>query len=122
VMYGLIAQTLLERTTAEWLELFRELEIPAAPIQTPDELFDDPHLNAVGLFETVDTKHGPVRFPGVPTWFSRTPGRVAGPAPELGADTAEVLAEVDTLGERQLRAVVDGVGSPPPVGLPGVGP
>jgi crotonobetainyl-CoA:carnitine CoA-transferase CaiB-like acyl-CoA transferase len=122
VMYGLIAETLLERTTAEWLELFGELEIPAAPIQTPDELFDDPHLNAVGLFETVDTKHGPVRFPGVPTWFSRTPGRVAGPAPELGADTAEVLAEVDTLGEREFGAVVDGVRSAPHVGLPGVGP
>ena len=48
-----------------------------------------------GLFETVDTPHGPVRFPGVPTWFSRTPGRVQGFAPELGADTAEVLAELD---------------------------
>lgn len=94
-MYGLIAQTLLQRTTAEWLELFRELEIPAAPIQTPDELFDDPHLNAVGMFETIDTPHGPTRFPGVPTWFSRTPGRVAGPAPELGADTADILAELD---------------------------
>ncbi|BBZ27125.1 CoA transferase [Mycolicibacterium madagascariense] len=93
VMYGRIAETLLERTTAEWLELFGELQIPAAPIQTPDELFDDPHLDAVGFFETVDTPHGPVRFPGVPTWFSRTPGRVAGAAPALGADTAEVLAE-----------------------------
>lgn len=102
VLYGLLAQTLLERTTAEWLDLFRQLEIPAAPIQTPDELFDDPHLNAVDFFETVDTKHGPVRFPGVPTWFSRTPGKVAGPAPELGADTAEVLADVHDLGERQL--------------------
>ena len=48
------------------------------------------------MFETVDTPHGPVRFPGVPTWFSQTPGRVAGPAPELGADTAEVLAELGT--------------------------
>ncbi|MBJ7384789.1 MAG: CoA transferase [Mycolicibacterium sp.] len=94
-MYGLIAQTLLERTTAEWLELFRELQIPAAPIQTPDELFDDPHLNAVGMFETIDTPYGPTRFPGVPTWFSRTPGRVAGPAPALGADTADILAELD---------------------------
>jgi crotonobetainyl-CoA:carnitine CoA-transferase CaiB-like acyl-CoA transferase len=46
------------------------------------------------MFQTVDTPHGPVRFPGVPTWFSRTPGRVAGPAPELGANTAEVLAEI----------------------------
>jgi crotonobetainyl-CoA:carnitine CoA-transferase CaiB-like acyl-CoA transferase len=99
VLYGLIAQTLLERSTDEWLTLFRELEIPAAPIQAPAALFDDPHLNAVGLFETVQTKHGPMRFPGVPTWFSRTPGRVAGPAPELGADTAEVLAELDALGK-----------------------
>lgn len=93
VVYGLIAETLAERTTAEWLELFGELEIPAARIQSPADLFDDPHLDAAGFFETVDTAHGPVRFPGVPTWFSRTPGRVAGPAPTLGADTAEALAE-----------------------------
>ncbi|HEY0229459.1 MAG TPA: CoA transferase, partial [Mycobacterium sp.] len=61
---------------------------------SPASLFDDEHLNAVGFFETVDTDHGPVRFPGVPTWFSRTPGRVAGPAPELGADTDDVLEEL----------------------------
>ena len=42
-----------ERTTDEWLELFVELEIPAAPLNTPDALFDNEHLNAVGLFETV---------------------------------------------------------------------
>jgi crotonobetainyl-CoA:carnitine CoA-transferase CaiB-like acyl-CoA transferase len=93
-VYALVAETMTERTTAEWLALFRELEIPAAPLNTPDALFDNPHLNAVGLFQTVDTPHGPVRFPGVPTWFSRTPGRVAGPAPRLGADTAEVLTEL----------------------------
>ena len=92
-VYALLADTMKERTTQEWLELFRALDIPAAPLRTPDELFDNPHLNAVGFFETVDTPHGPVRFPGVPTWFSRTPGRVAGPAPELGADTQEVLEE-----------------------------
>jgi crotonobetainyl-CoA:carnitine CoA-transferase CaiB-like acyl-CoA transferase len=93
-VYGLVAQTMLERTTDEWLALFRDLEIPAAPINTPDALFDHPHLNAVGLFETVETPHGPVRMPGVPTWFSRTPGRIAGPTRELGADTAEVLREL----------------------------
>ena len=93
-VYGLVAETMLERTTADWLDLFRALEIPAAPIQTPDALFDDPHLNAVGMVETVQTPHGPVRFPGVPTWFSRTPGHVRGPAPELGADTAGVLDEL----------------------------
>lgn len=93
-VYSLVAQTMKERSTAEWLALFRELEIPAAALQTPDALFDNEHLDAVGLFETVDTPYGQVRFPGVPTWFSRTPGRVAGPAPELGADTADVLGEL----------------------------
>jgi crotonobetainyl-CoA:carnitine CoA-transferase CaiB-like acyl-CoA transferase len=93
-VYGLVAETMKERSTAEWLALLCELEIPAAPLNTPAALFDDPHLNAVGMFETVETPHGPVRFPGVPTWFSRTPGRVAGPAPELGADTAAVLDQL----------------------------
>ena len=93
-VYALLADTMKERTTAEWLALFRAHDIPAAPLRTPDELFSNPHLNAVGLFETVDTAHGPVRFPGVPTWFSRTPGRVAGGAPELGEDTEEVLKEL----------------------------
>jgi crotonobetainyl-CoA:carnitine CoA-transferase CaiB-like acyl-CoA transferase len=104
-VYGLVAQTMKERTTEEWLALFRELEIPAAPLNTPDALFDNPHLNAVGLFETVDTPHGPVRFPGVPTWFSRTPGKVAGYAPELGADTADVLDELG-LGQADIEPAV----------------
>jgi crotonobetainyl-CoA:carnitine CoA-transferase CaiB-like acyl-CoA transferase len=47
----------------------------------------------------VDTPLGPVRFPGVPTWFSRTPGRVAGGAPQLGANTREVLGELGLLDE-----------------------
>ena len=96
-VYGLVAETMKQRSTQEWLALFaRTRDTGRATATRPASLFDDPHLNAVGMFETVDTPHGPVRFPGVPTWFSRTPGRVAGPAPELGADTAEVLAEIGT--------------------------
>lgn len=93
-VYGLLGETFAERTTQEWLELLEELHIPAAPLRTTDELFDNAHLNAIGFFETVETPQGPVRFPGVPTWFSQTPGRVAGGAPELGAHSREVLDEL----------------------------
>jgi len=96
-VYELLGSTFRERTTQEWLDLLRRLEIPAAALRSPGELFDSPQLNAVGFFETVDTPNGKVRFPGVPTWFSRTPGRVAGAAPELGADTDEILAELGLL-------------------------
>jgi crotonobetainyl-CoA:carnitine CoA-transferase CaiB-like acyl-CoA transferase len=92
-VYALLAETFLERTTHDWLVLLRSLDIPAAPVRTLDELFDNPHLNEAGFFETVDTPNGPVRFPGPPAWFSRTPGHVAGPAPRLGAHTEEVMDE-----------------------------
>jgi len=93
-VYGLLGETFAERTTQEWLDLLEALHIPAAPLRTTDELFDNDHLNAIGFFETVETPQGPVRFPGVPTWFSQTPGRVAGGAPELGAHSREVLDEL----------------------------
>lgn len=93
-VYGLLAETFKTRTTAQWLELLRDLHIPAAPLRTPDELFDNEHLNAIDFFETVDAPYGKVRFPGVPTWFSKSPGKVAGPTQALGEDTDAVLAEL----------------------------
>ena len=93
-IYGLLGETFLTRTTQEWLDLLKELNIPAAPIKTTDQLFDDPHLNAIGFFEEVDSDYGKLRFPGVPTWFSASPGKVHGPAPALGEHTDEVLREL----------------------------
>lgn len=95
-VYGLLGETFAERTTQEWLDLLERLHIPAAPLRTTDELFDNPHLQSIGFFETVETPHGPVRFPGIPTWFAQTPGKVAGGAPELGAHTQEMLAQIVT--------------------------
>lgn len=98
-VYENLAQTFLERTTDEWIALLDELGIPASRLQTTDQLFDNAHLNAIGFFETVESKQGPVRFPGVPTWFSRTPGKVAGPTPLVGEHTQEVFAELGIEGD-----------------------
>jgi crotonobetainyl-CoA:carnitine CoA-transferase CaiB-like acyl-CoA transferase len=97
-VYGLLGETFATRTTQEWLDLLEELHIPASPLYTTEQLFENEHLNAVGFFETVESPQGPVRYPGVPTWFSETPGHVAGPTPLLGQHTDEVLAELG-LGE-----------------------
>ena len=93
-VYGLLGETFATRTTQEWLDLLEQLHIPASPLRTTDELFDNEHLNAIGFFEEMATPQGNMRFPGVPTWFSRTPGKVAGPCPTLGEDTDAVLAEL----------------------------
>lgn len=93
-VYGLLGETFLTRTTGEWLELLRSLAIPAAPLRSTDELFDNEQLQAIGFFETVPSPYGNITYPGVPTWFSATPGKVAGHSPALGEHTAEVLAEL----------------------------
>ena len=98
LIYGKLGETFLTKTSQQWLDLLGELGIPCAPLRTPGELFDNEHLADVEFFETVDSPQGPVRFPGVPTWFSKTPGKVAGPTPLMGQDTAAVLAELG-LGE-----------------------
>ncbi|MEV5835072.1 CoA transferase [Nocardia sp. NPDC052112] len=97
-VYALLGETFRERSTREWLELLRSLDIPAAPVRTLDELFDNPHLRATDFFETVESAYGTVCFPGPPTWFSRTPGRIAGPAPRLGEHTAEIIGEIGAVG------------------------
>ncbi|MCX7285007.1 MAG: CoA transferase [Novosphingobium sp.] len=94
-IYQRLGETFLTRTTAEWLDLLGTLNVPAAPLRSTDELFEDPHLEAVGFFEEFDTEQGKVRYPGVPTWFSKTPGKVAGTTPQLGRDTDEVLGSLE---------------------------
>lgn len=101
-IYARLGETLATRTTAEWMELMRALDVPSGPINTPADLFNDRHLQAVGFFETVQTELGPVTFPGVPTWFSETPGKVAGGAPQLGQHTEEILSSIVCEGQTKV--------------------
>ena len=93
-VYGLLGETFLTRTTQEWLDLLRELNIPASPLRSTDDLFYNEHLNAVGFFEEIESDYGRLTYPGVPTWFGASPGKVRGPAPRLGEHNAELKAEV----------------------------
>lgn len=53
-LYALLARVLTDRTTAEWLKTFDELDVPAMPVRTLDDVLDDEHLRAVRLFHEVD--------------------------------------------------------------------
>ncbi|MCX7283538.1 MAG: CoA transferase [Novosphingobium sp.] len=88
-----VARELAMRTTAEWMDLFRRAEIPATPIASLDQLLHDPHLVETGFWQERETEAGTLRYPGIPTTFSETPGAIGDPGPVLGADTMAVLAE-----------------------------
>lgn len=100
-----LAAVMRERTTAEWLALFRAAEIPAMAINSLEELLEDPHLVETGFWEARETEAGRLRFPGIPTRFSATPGAIGDPGPPLGRDTRAVLGEAG-LGAAAIDALI----------------
>ncbi|MFS0736160.1 CoA transferase [Sphingomonas sp. 1P06PA] len=88
-----VAEVMVGRTTAEWLDIFREAHIPAMAIASPQDLLTDHHLVETGFWQERETREGTLRFPGIPTTFSETPGAIGEPGPALGADSRSVLAE-----------------------------
>lgn len=94
--YGLMAEVAATRTTEEWMALCAEAHIPAMRANSLSEVFDDPHLKAVGFFETrqlPDEAGGYVSMkPGLK--FAKTPASVRMDPPRIGQHTDEVLAEL----------------------------
>jgi formyl-CoA transferase len=94
-MYRELAQITCKRSTAEWMAICDELDIPATPIYSIDDLIEHPHLKEVGLFENdVHPSEGPIRYVAPPTRFSVTPARVRYQAPLLGQHSSDVLREL----------------------------
>lgn len=93
VVLGRVAEVMVQRTTEEWLALFRDAHIPAMGIASTRDLLHDRHLVETGFWQSRETEAGSLRMPGIPTTFSVTPGAIGDPGPALGADTRAILAE-----------------------------
>ena len=94
-LYGLIEQAAATKTTQEWLDILKPLSIPVVKTNSLDDLDYDPHLNAVGFFQTYEHPEvGAYRLIKPPVTFSKSPSNIRRHPPMLGEHTAEVLAEV----------------------------
>lgn len=95
LLYEIVEQEALKRTTAEWIAFCDSVGIPCMPVLTLDELPEDPHVRAVGLFGIGEhPSEGRYRTVRSPVSFSAAPFRIRRHAPRLGEHTAEVLSEV----------------------------
>jgi crotonobetainyl-CoA:carnitine CoA-transferase CaiB-like acyl-CoA transferase len=82
----------LQRTRAEWVELFFRHDIPGGPVNTMREAFDDPQVRAREMLLHVDHPvEGRIPQLGFPVKFSGTPAKIHAPPPSRGQHTAEVL-------------------------------
>src|SRR3984957_1970147 len=95
-LYAMVDEVPRTRTTDEWLELLKPLQIPVVKMNRLDDLFDDPHLKAVGLFEQAQhPEAGPYVSIRPPVKFSASPANIRRHPPRLGQHTDEVLAEIE---------------------------
>jgi crotonobetainyl-CoA:carnitine CoA-transferase CaiB-like acyl-CoA transferase len=91
----LIAQT-TQWTKAALLAACGDNAVPAGPINSVAEMFDDPQVKARGLRIDLEAADGTV-VPGVrsPIVLSETPLAYSRPSPKLGEHTEEILAELN---------------------------
>ncbi len=94
-LYAIVAESMRAHSTAEWLDLLNEADIPCGPMNAPDDLFHDPHLQAVGMFPEIEhPSEGKMRHIKVPVTFAKTPGGLRRHADRLGGSSAAVLREL----------------------------
>lgn len=76
----------------ELMVILEEVGLPFAPISKPEDLFDDPHLNAEGGLLSLELPDGtPVKLPALPVEMDGArPGLRLNP-PKVGEHTAELL-------------------------------
>lgn len=94
VLYAMLGDFIAEQTTDYWIRTLKASNIPVAPVVALEDLFENPHLKDVGLFQQIDhPSAGEITAIRPPIGFSATPARMGRPAGPVGADTVEVLLE-----------------------------
>ena len=85
--------------------------VPSAPVRDLYEVLDNAHMKERGMLEVIDHPSlGPITVPGSPLRYHGTPQTPATPSPAIGADNAEVFAELLGLDADEVEALrVEGV-------------
>ena len=91
-----LASWCAERTNEEVLTEMEKARIPAGPILSPQQVLEDPHIAAKGLFESVEYPglDTPAPLMRTPVELSETPGEIRSRAPKLGENTDEIMKEL----------------------------
>ena len=110
-----IDEAMPARTTAEWLDLLRAADIPCGPINTLEDLFEEPHLVSSGFFRTEEhPTEGPLRVTRHPLDFSGVTEQPSRPAPRLGEHNRDILTEAGLsaaeIAELEAAGVLGGTG------------
>jgi crotonobetainyl-CoA:carnitine CoA-transferase CaiB-like acyl-CoA transferase len=87
-----LAGHLKSRDNKEWLTILHGVDIPACPVNSIDQLVEDPHLKAVNMFQEVDhPTEGRLMVCRHPVRYGNSPASIRRLAPNLGEHNREIL-------------------------------
>ncbi len=91
-----LAKWCAERTSKQALEAMEAVRLPAGPVLSPQQVLEDPHIAAKGLFQAVPYPglDEPAPLMKTPVELSRTPGEIRTRAPTLGEHTDQIMGEL----------------------------
>ena len=94
-MNAAIEARLTDHTSDYWIEKLNAAGVPCDRVMTLPEVFADPQvIDQEMVVGCEHPGHGEVRMLGFPIKFAQAPCLLRRPAPDLGADTDAVLAEL----------------------------
>ncbi len=94
-MNAAIEERLAGGTSDYWIDKLNAAGVPCDRVKTLPEVFADPQTIEQQMVVSAEHPgHGEVRMLGFPIKFAEAPCRLRRPAPDLGADTDEVLREL----------------------------
>ena len=105
--YSETGKILSTKTTQEWLDIFADTKVPVIVVNSLDDLFTDPHLEAVGFWQDFDhPTEGKLKMLGFPAKFSKTPATIRKHAPNFGEHSLEILAEAG-IDEETIKQMIE---------------
>lgn len=107
---ALIDEALAHDTQENWIARLNRAGVPCGKVQSLTEALADPQVAAQDMVLSVPHPgRGDVRMTGFPIKFHATPLQLRRPAPELGAQGAEILAEAGYSADEVATLLADGV-------------
>jgi len=95
VLHAELAAIFRTDIRSAWLAKLQEADVPAAPLNTLDEVFSDPQVKHLGLRQDVPHRRvGSVGLVRNGVRMSATPPSIRSASPELGEHTDEILAQL----------------------------
>ena len=99
-----------DHTSDEVLSIMDEVSVPAGPILSVEDMMNDEHYIARGMFQEVEANGRTLHIPAMLPILTETPGTTEWPGPALSEHTDEVLSELLGKDEKEITQLrEDGV-------------